>query len=45
MNMQPCVQPFLMFQGHAEEAMSFYVSLFSDGEVIAIKRYGPGGAG
>jgi predicted 3-demethylubiquinone-9 3-methyltransferase (glyoxalase superfamily) len=34
-----------MFQGNAEEAMRFYVSLFPDGEVIAIKRYGPGEAG
>jgi predicted 3-demethylubiquinone-9 3-methyltransferase (glyoxalase superfamily) len=34
-----------MFQGNAEEAMRFYVSLFPDGEVIAIKRYGSGEAG
>jgi predicted 3-demethylubiquinone-9 3-methyltransferase (glyoxalase superfamily) len=45
MTMQPRVQPFLMFQGNAEEAMRLYVSLFPDGEVIAIKRYGPGEAG
>ena len=43
--MQPRVQPFLMFQGNAEETMRFYVSLFPDGEVLAIKRYGPGEAG
>jgi predicted 3-demethylubiquinone-9 3-methyltransferase (glyoxalase superfamily) len=31
-----------MFEGKAEEAMSFYVSLFRDGEIIDIVRYGPG---
>lgn len=39
------VRPFLMFQGDAEEAMNFYVSLFPGGEVIDIVRYGPGQAG
>ncbi len=39
------VRPFLMFQGKAEEAMKFYVSLFPDGEIIDIVRYGPGEAG
>jgi predicted 3-demethylubiquinone-9 3-methyltransferase (glyoxalase superfamily) len=43
--MQPRVQPFLMFQGHAEEAMNFYVSLFPDGEILEIARYGPQGPG
>ena len=38
--------PFLMFQeGKAEEAMKFYVSLFDDGEIVIIKRYGPEGPG
>ncbi len=37
------VQPFLMFEGRAEEAMSFYTSLFPDGEVVDVVRYGPGG--
>jgi len=37
--------PFLMFDGKAEEAMSFYVSLFPDSRVTAISRYGPGEAG
>ncbi|MGX7676894.1 VOC family protein [Plantactinospora sp. DSM 117369] len=37
------VTPFLMFQdGRAEEAMAFYTSLFDDGEVLAVDRYGPG---
>jgi predicted 3-demethylubiquinone-9 3-methyltransferase (glyoxalase superfamily) len=33
---------FLMFEGKAEEAMTFYVSLFEDAGVTSIKRYGPG---
>ena len=39
------VHPFLMFEGRAEEAMTFYVSLFPDGKVIDITRYGPGQPG
>ncbi|MEA2778902.1 MAG: hypothetical protein QOK29_446 [Rhodospirillaceae bacterium] len=39
------VRPFLMFQGNAEEAMNFYVSLFPGGEVLDVVRYGPGEAG
>jgi predicted 3-demethylubiquinone-9 3-methyltransferase (glyoxalase superfamily) len=36
--------PFLMFQGGvAEQAMTFYVSLFADGRVIDVSRYAPGG--
>lgn len=39
------VTPFLMFDGAAEEAMNFYISLFSDSEVVNIVRYGPGEPG
>jgi predicted 3-demethylubiquinone-9 3-methyltransferase (glyoxalase superfamily) len=39
------VHPFLMFQGNAGEAMDFYVSLFPDGEITDVVRYGPGEAG
>ena len=39
------VTPFLMFSGQAEEAMSFYVSLFDRSEVLSIRRYGPNEAG
>jgi predicted 3-demethylubiquinone-9 3-methyltransferase (glyoxalase superfamily) len=39
------VQPFLMFEGNAEEAMNFYVALFPDGKVHNVVRYGPGQAG
>ena len=34
------IRPFLMFEGKAEEAMNFYVSLFSGSEVHEIERYG-----
>jgi predicted 3-demethylubiquinone-9 3-methyltransferase (glyoxalase superfamily) len=39
------VRPFLMFTGEAEAAMTFYVSLFPDGAVRDIVRYGPGESG
>ncbi|MGA7920760.1 MAG: VOC family protein [Candidatus Acidiferrales bacterium] len=37
----PKIQPFLMFEGEAEEAMKFYVSLFIDAQVFETVRYGP----
>jgi predicted 3-demethylubiquinone-9 3-methyltransferase (glyoxalase superfamily) len=39
------VTPFLMFTGDAEAAMSLYTSLFEDGEVEHVMRYGPQGPG
>ncbi|MBN1205427.1 MAG: VOC family protein [Myxococcaceae bacterium] len=39
------VRPFLMFEGRAEEAMNFYVSLIPGSEIVDIVRYGPGGPG
>jgi predicted 3-demethylubiquinone-9 3-methyltransferase (glyoxalase superfamily) len=42
------ITPFLMFvgeqHGKAEEAMSFYISLFKDSSVTKIERYGAGDA-
>jgi len=38
------IRPFLMFEGEAEEAMDFYVSLFPDSRVERIERYGVQGA-
>jgi predicted 3-demethylubiquinone-9 3-methyltransferase (glyoxalase superfamily) len=35
------VQPFLMFEGDAEAAMNFYISLFPDGKIVDLVRYGP----
>jgi len=38
------VVPYLMFEGRAEEALRFYVSLFPGAEVVEIARYGKGAA-
>jgi len=35
----------LMFEGVAEEAMKFYISLLRDSQINQIERYGPGEAG
>jgi predicted 3-demethylubiquinone-9 3-methyltransferase (glyoxalase superfamily) len=43
--MAQSVTPFLMFEGAAEEAMQFYVSLFPRSHVKSIERYGPDGPG
>jgi predicted 3-demethylubiquinone-9 3-methyltransferase (glyoxalase superfamily) len=38
--------PFLMFQdADAEQAMTFYTSLFDDGQVLDVAKYGPDGPG
>ena len=40
------IAPFLMFQGGvAEQAMSFYTSLFDDGRIVEVARFGPDGPG
>lgn len=39
------IKTFLMFEGRAEEAMNLYTSLFEDGEILTIERYGPDGPG
>ena len=39
------IAPFLMFEGKAEEAMLFYLSLFPDSEIKSISRYGENEAG
>ncbi|MFN2195258.1 MAG: VOC family protein [Anaerolineales bacterium] len=41
----PSVTPFLMFEGQAEAAMSFYTSLFPQSEIVSLSRYGPNEAG
>lgn len=41
----PQVTPFLMFDGQAEAAMKFYISLFKDGKVLRMEKYGPGELG
>jgi predicted 3-demethylubiquinone-9 3-methyltransferase (glyoxalase superfamily) len=38
------ITPFLMFQGgQAEPAMTFYTSLFADGRILSVTRYGAEG--
>jgi predicted 3-demethylubiquinone-9 3-methyltransferase (glyoxalase superfamily) len=39
------ITPFLWFDGNAEEAMSFYVSLFPQSKVVSVSRYGEAGPG
>ena len=39
------ITTFLMFEGKAEEAMTFYVSLFDGATISSISRYGPRQAG
>lgn len=34
------ITTYLMFEGQAEEAMNFYISLFDQSEVLSILRYG-----
>lgn len=36
------ITPFLWFNGQAEEAMNFYISLFKNSKVIGLSRYGEG---
>lgn len=46
MTVSQTIRPFLMFQdGRAEAAMTFYVSLFPDSEILDVERYGPSGPG
>ena len=39
------ITTFLMFEGKAEEAMKFYMSLFKDSKIVSIKKYGKEGPG
>ena len=39
------VTPFLMFEGNAEEAMNYYVSLIEGSKIMSITRYGANEAG
>lgn len=40
--MAKSVTPFLMFEGTAEAAANFYVSLFRGSAIKKLERYGPG---
>ena len=37
--MTATIRPFLMFEGKAEEAMTCYVSLFPDSEILECRRF------
>ncbi|TDW83697.1 VOC family protein [Kribbella sp. VKM Ac-2566] len=39
------IKTFLMFEGGAEKAMTFYLSLFEDAEIVSMVKYGAGGPG
>jgi predicted 3-demethylubiquinone-9 3-methyltransferase (glyoxalase superfamily) len=39
------IVPFLWFDGNAEEAMNFYVSIFKKSKVVRVTRYGDAGPG
>jgi len=39
------ITPFLWFDGNAEAAATFYVSVFPNSEITAISRYGEAGPG
>jgi predicted 3-demethylubiquinone-9 3-methyltransferase (glyoxalase superfamily)/uncharacterized protein YndB with AHSA1/START domain len=39
------IVPFLWFDGKAEEAMNFYVSVFKHSKVVRVTRYGEAGPG
>jgi predicted 3-demethylubiquinone-9 3-methyltransferase (glyoxalase superfamily) len=36
------ITPILWFDGQAEEAMNFYVSIFKNSKVLSVNRYGKG---
>jgi len=39
------ITPFLWFDGNAEEAANFYVSIFKNSKILNIARYGEAGPG
>ena len=39
------IVPFLWFNGNAEAAMNFYVSIFKNSKVVRVSRYGDAGPG
>ncbi len=39
------ISPFLWFDGQAEEAMQFYVSVFPNSRILSVRRYGEAGPG
>jgi predicted 3-demethylubiquinone-9 3-methyltransferase (glyoxalase superfamily) len=41
----PKISPFLWFDGQAEEAANFYVSIFPNSKIVTMSRYGEGAPG
>jgi len=41
----PKIVPFLWFDNNAEEAMTFYISVFKNSKILNVTRYGKGGPG
>ena len=41
----PKITTLLMFEGKAEEAINFYISIFDNSKIISISRYGANEAG
>ena len=39
------ITPFLWFDGKAEEAMTFYLSIFKNGKVVNVMHHGEAGPG
>jgi predicted 3-demethylubiquinone-9 3-methyltransferase (glyoxalase superfamily) len=39
------ITPFLWFDGKAEEAMNFYLSIFKNSKIVSVTRYGEAGPG
>jgi predicted 3-demethylubiquinone-9 3-methyltransferase (glyoxalase superfamily) len=39
------ITPFLWFNGNAEEAANFYVSVFKNSKILSIARFGDAGPG
>ena len=39
------ITPFLWFDGKAEEAMNFYISIFKNSKILSVTRYGEAGPG
>jgi predicted 3-demethylubiquinone-9 3-methyltransferase (glyoxalase superfamily) len=39
------ITTFLMFEGNADKAIDFYVSVFKDSRITSIERFGPGQPG
>lgn len=38
------ITPFLWFDGKAEEAANFYISILKDSKILNVARYGEAGA-